>query len=117
MFDPNVRAIAQACAAASNWLWNFLVSRFTPQMFSKMGYGVYFFFASLTVCAFFFVFFLVPETKGVPLERIDALFATKPVWRAHGAVLEDMSHENFDVNSDEEDGEEVLTKEQQLEIP
>ncbi|EPS32285.1 putative quinate permease [Penicillium oxalicum] len=87
MFDPNMRSLAQACAAASNWLWNFLVSRFTPQMFTSMDYGVYFFFASLMICSIFFVFFLIPETKGIPLESMDGLFATKPIWRAHAHIL------------------------------
>jgi hypothetical protein len=87
MFDPNMRSLAQACAAASNWLWNFLVSRFTPQMFTTMGYGVYFFFASLMLCSIVFVFFLVPETKGVPLESMDQLFQIKPVWKAHPTIV------------------------------
>ncbi|KAJ5279752.1 hypothetical protein N7478_005124 [Penicillium angulare] len=87
MFDPNMRSLAQACAAASNWLWNFLISRFTPQMFSAMGYGVYFFFASLMLCSIVFVYFLIPETKGLPLESMDQLFEHKPVWRAHGEML------------------------------
>jgi MFS family permease len=87
MFDPNMRSLAQACAAASNWLWNFLISRFTPQMFTAMGYGVYFFFASLMICSIFFVFFLIPETKGIPLESMDRLFEIKPIWRAHGQIL------------------------------
>lgn len=82
-----MRSLAQACAAASNWLWNFLVSRFTPQMFTSMDYGVYFFFASLMICSIFFVFFLIPETKGIPLESMDGLFATKPIWRAHAHIL------------------------------
>ncbi|PYH87136.1 general substrate transporter [Aspergillus uvarum CBS 121591] len=90
MFDPNVRSLAQACAAGSNWLWNFLISRFTPQMFEKMDYGVYFFFASLMILSFIFVYFLIPETKGVPLENMDPLFEIKPVWKAHGIVLEQM---------------------------
>lgn len=87
MFDPSMRSLAQACAAASNWLWNFLVSRFTPQMFAEMGYGVYFFFASLMILSAIFVFFLIPETKGIPLESMDQLFATNPIWRAHTRVL------------------------------
>lgn len=82
-----MRSLSQACAAGSNWLWNFLISRFTPQMFAAMDYGVYFFFASLMILSIFFVFFLVPETKGIPLESMDLLFATKPVSRAHGIVL------------------------------
>ncbi|QKX60714.1 uncharacterized protein TRUGW13939_07860 [Talaromyces rugulosus] len=87
MFDTNMRSLAQACAAASNWLWNFLVSRFTPQMFTTMGYGVYFFFASLMMCSILFVWFLVPETKGIPLESMERLFEIKPIWRAHGQIV------------------------------
>ncbi|KAI1122018.1 quinate permease [Nemania abortiva] len=88
MFDQNTRSLGQASAAASNWFWNFLVSRFTPQLFNALGYGVYFFFASLMVLSIFFVFFLVPETKGIPLEAMDRLFAERPVRRAHGEVME-----------------------------
>jgi hypothetical protein len=43
-------------------------------MFTKMGYGVYFFFASLMLCSIVFVWFLIPETKGIPLESMDRLF-------------------------------------------
>lgn len=87
MFDQNMRSFAQACAAASNWLWNFLISRFTPQMFDTMDYGVYFFFASLMLISIVFVYFLVPETKGIPLENMDMLFELKP-WNAHSMVLQ-----------------------------
>jgi hypothetical protein len=87
MFSQNMRSFAQACAAASNWLWNFLISRFTPQMFAKMDYGVYFFFATLMLMSIVFVFFLVPETKGIPLEHMDMLFEMKP-WNAHAKVLQ-----------------------------
>ncbi|KAL2847977.1 general substrate transporter [Aspergillus pseudodeflectus] len=90
MFDPTVRSLAQACAAASNWLWNFLISRFTPQMFDKMSYGVYFFFASLMILSIIFVWFLIPETKGIPLESMESLFDKKPVWRAHAMLLKEL---------------------------
>jgi hypothetical protein len=97
MFDPNMRSLAQACAAASNWLWNFLVSRFTPQMFTAMGYGVYFFFASMMMISIVFVYFLVPETKGIPLESMDQLFDIKPVRHAHGKMITQLreSEEQF----------------------
>ncbi|KAL4791758.1 general substrate transporter [Aspergillus venezuelensis] len=107
MFDPTVRSLAQACAAASNWLWNFLISRFTPQMFSSMGYGVYFFFASLMICSIVFVYFLIPETKGIPLESMEALFDKKPVWRAHGMVIKELreSEEAFRHEVEEQGGD------------
>lgn len=64
IFDQNTRSLGQASAAANNWFWNFIISRFTPQMFLTMGYGVYFFFASLMILSVVFVWFLIPETKG-----------------------------------------------------
>ncbi|KAF9888866.1 hypothetical protein FE257_008235 [Aspergillus nanangensis] len=94
MFDANIRSLAQALAAASLWLWTFIVSRFTPQMFATMGYGVYFFFASLMIASSIFVFFLIPETKSVPLEAMDSLFKTKPVWRAHGRIMQELQEAN-----------------------
>ena len=63
-------------------------------MFLKMGYGVYFFFASLMLMGATFVFFLIPETKGVPLEAVDRLFAVKPVRKAHGVIMEELRVED-----------------------
>jgi magnesium-transporting ATPase (P-type) len=91
MFDQNVRTLAQAFAAANNWFWNFIVARFTPQMFQTMGYGVYFFFASLMIISVFFVWFFIPETKRIPLEAMDKLFSRSiPARKAHGIVMRDL---------------------------
>lgn len=103
MFDPNMRSLAQAVASASNWLWNFLISRFTPQMLSTMQYGTYFFFASLMLLSAIYVFFLIPETKGVPLERMDRLFEAKPVWRAHGRILQQLQEDEAEFRREIED--------------
>lgn len=62
-------------------------------MFTKMGYGVYFFFATLMICSVFFVYFLMPETKGIPLESMDRLFAVKPPRKAHGIVVAELRQE------------------------
>jgi hypothetical protein len=115
MFEPNMRSLAQACAAASNWLWNFLISRFTPQMFAKMEYGVWFFFASLMVLSIVFVFFLIPETKGIPLESMDALFESKPIWRAHETVLARLREDEERFRHDIEESGYSKTGEQQVE--
>lgn len=90
MFDQNTRSLGQASAAASNWFWNFIISRFTPQMFAAMGFGVYMFFASLMLLSVVFTFFFIPETKGIPLEAMDRLFEIKPVWRANGTIMEEL---------------------------
>ncbi|BEJ17147.1 hypothetical protein CspHIS471_0605480 [Cutaneotrichosporon sp. HIS471] len=73
-----IRSATQAFISASNWLFAFLIARFTPQMFASMGFGVYIFFASLMVASIPFVYFCVPETSGIPLEYMDELFAISP---------------------------------------
>ncbi|GKT92381.1 quinate permease [Colletotrichum tofieldiae] len=106
MFDQNTRSLGQASAAANNWFWNFIISRFTPQMFNAWDYGVYFFFASLMLCSAVFIFFLVPETKSVPLEMMDRLFEIKPVWRANKTIMAELADEpNFRRDSDDGLGE------------
>jgi hypothetical protein len=90
MFPQNVRTLGQAFAAGSNWFWNFMVARFTPQMFATMGYGVYFFFASLMILSIIFVWFLIPETKGIPLEAMDRLFEIKPRRKANTILMREL---------------------------
>ncbi|KAH8881472.1 quinate permease [Thozetella sp. PMI_491] len=103
MFDQNTRSLGQASAAASNWFWNFIVSRFTPQMFLTMQYGVYFFFSSLMILSVPFVYFLIPETKGIPLEAMDRLFEYRPVRKANDAIMTElrMQEEEFRNNAGE----------------
>jgi hypothetical protein len=84
-------------------------------MFLTMGYGVYFFFASLMILSAVFVFFLVPETKALPLETMNRLFEIKPVWKANDVVLEELKvqEEEFRraVLADEKDQTMVLQEE------
>ena len=60
----------------------------------KSGCGVYYFFASMMIISIPFVYFLIPETKGIPLESMDRLFAVKPTRKAHSTVhAEDTARE------------------------
>nr|POF03908.1 quinate permease [Quercus suber] len=97
IFDARTRSLGQASAAANNWFWNFIISRFTPQMFLSMGpsgCGVYYFFASMMLLSIPFVYFLIPETKGIPLESMDRLFAVKPCSKANKIIhAEDAARE------------------------
>lgn len=109
IFDQNTRSLGQTSAAANNWFWNFIISRFTPQMFLTMGFGVYMFFASLMILSIIFVYFLVPETKTIPLEAMDRLFEVKPVWKANKTIMEEIRaqdeefrHNAGDVHLDDE---------------
>jgi sugar porter (SP) family MFS transporter len=67
-----LRAMNVALAAATQWLFNFVVAQAVPHMLKtvgKNGYGTYFVFGSFCFGMYFFVYFLIPETKGLSLER------------------------------------------------
>lgn len=71
-----LRAMNVALAAATQWLFNFVVAQAVPHMLTNVGnkgYGTYFIFGSFCFSMFFFVWFLIPETKGLSLEKWVAL--------------------------------------------
>ncbi|KAL6849686.1 hypothetical protein ACO1O0_009229 [Amphichorda felina] len=72
-----LRALNVSLAAATQWLFNFIVARTVLTMqrtMGKAGYGMFFMFGSFDLLMFIFVFFFIPETKGLSLEKMDELF-------------------------------------------
>ena len=88
-----LRSLNVAVASATQWLFNFVVARATPNMLvavGRAGYGWVFLLLKRAVLAnrarafliygsfcfsmFLFVWFLIPETKGLSLEQMDELF-------------------------------------------
>jgi MFS family permease len=76
--SSRLRGFNVAVAAATQWLFNFVVARAAPVMLITVGgptgYGTYFIFGSFCFAMVFFVYYLLPETKGISLERMDELF-------------------------------------------
>lgn len=60
----------------TEWLSQFAVARASPSMISALHGGFFFFFAACITVMGVLVFFLVPETKGRTLERMDEVFGT-----------------------------------------
>ncbi|OIW32719.1 MFS quinate transporter QutD, partial [Coniochaeta ligniaria NRRL 30616] len=70
----HVRAISSTLGAATQWLMNLVIAKSTPYMISSIGYGTFIFFAVCVVVGGVYVWFFLPETKGVPLEHMSAAF-------------------------------------------
>lgn len=72
MFPNRIRASALAVAAAAQWLANWAVTTTFPSMASiglTFSYAVY---ATMALLSLLFVFFRVPETKGMELEEMNS---------------------------------------------
>ncbi|KAI0064842.1 general substrate transporter [Artomyces pyxidatus] len=76
IFPTGTRHYGVAVASASQWLWNFVISKITPTMNTDLGYKMYLIFASLNVSALVVFSLIVPETKGCSLEEMDIIFGT-----------------------------------------
>ncbi|KAI0756710.1 general substrate transporter [Daedaleopsis nitida] len=69
-----VRAKGVSLSTATNWAFNFLVGEMTPVLQEWIEWRLYPMHGFFCVCSFVLVYFLYPETMGVPLEEMDAVF-------------------------------------------
>ena len=77
IYPLRVRGRAMSVGTAANWLSNLIVALTFLTLTKSIGKpGTFWLYAAVTVGAWFFAWFLVPETKGKTLEQIEAH------WRA-----------------------------------
>lgn len=65
MFPPATRGKAVGVAIACNWLSNFVVALITPRMLHSITFGTFYFFLVFCLGLIVWVYFGVPETKGM----------------------------------------------------
>ncbi|GMJ08322.1 SUGAR TRANSPORT PROTEIN 8 [Hibiscus trionum] len=77
-FPLETRSAGFAFAVSSNMLFTFVVAQAFLSMLCRMQAGIFFFFAAWIVIMGFFTWFLLPETKGVPVDSM-----LEKVWKQH----------------------------------
>ncbi|KAG8159314.1 hypothetical protein KVR01_010975 [Diaporthe batatas] len=74
IFSLNVRAQGVGMAGQTQNIANAIVQQFFPLFLKDCGFYAFYMFAGINCLLVCYVFFLIPETKGVPLEEMDKLF-------------------------------------------
>jgi hypothetical protein len=74
IFPTATRHYGLALASATQWLFNFNLSKVTPQMINALGYKIFFMFAAINIGGMLTFSCIVPETKGRSLEDMDVIF-------------------------------------------
>ncbi|KAF1952716.1 general substrate transporter [Byssothecium circinans] len=69
-----MRTKGAAAATATNWLFGFVCTQFTPTGIQNIGYRFYIIFACFNLAFIGVVYFLYPETAGRTLEDLNAYF-------------------------------------------
>ncbi|THC94190.1 hypothetical protein EYZ11_006331 [Aspergillus tanneri] len=80
IYPLRVRALCVAVCTGTHWLLNFVLARSVPYMITNISFGTYFIFASFLTLSIPFVWFMVPETKGLKLEEVDEVFRDRTFW-------------------------------------
>lgn len=72
-----------ALCTAANWLWNFLISFFTPFITAAINYYYGYIFAGCCAVGVFVVFFFVIESQQRSLEEVDTMYVLGVVpWKS-----------------------------------
>ncbi|KAF3932648.1 hypothetical protein ABW19_dt0201310 [Dactylella cylindrospora] len=74
VFSMNVRAQAVAMSAQMQNVGNAILNQVFPLILSKIGFKAMYMFAGINFLLAIFVWFWMPETKGMALEDMDTLF-------------------------------------------
>ncbi|KAK1313213.1 Sugar transport protein 8 [Acorus calamus] len=91
-FPLETRTAGFAFAVSANMLFTFLIAQAFLSMMCKMRAGIFFFFAGWIVVMAAFVVFLLPETKGVPIdEMVERVWKKHPYWKR---FMEEEKNEN-----------------------
>ena len=72
IFPNEVRASGQAFGSLTHWVFAAIITNIFPYFSSQFGGApIFIFFMIMMVCQLLYVWFLMPETKGVALEDMD----------------------------------------------
>lgn len=72
IFPLKIRGLSMSLCILANYFFNFIIALFFPIFLSKLGGAITFnIFAIICLFSICFVYFLIPETKGISLERIE----------------------------------------------
>ncbi|GMY27457.1 sugar transport protein 13 [Fagus crenata] len=77
-FPLETRSAGQSVTVFVNMLFTFVIAQSFLSMLCQFKFGIFIFFSAWVLVMSLFTMFLIPETKGVPIEEM-----TERVWKQH----------------------------------
>ncbi|XP_038904141.1 sugar transport protein 13-like [Benincasa hispida] len=77
-FPLETRSAGQSVTVCVNMIFTFVIAQSFLSMLCHMKFGIFLFFSAWVLIMSLFVMFLLPETKGIPIEEM-----TEKVWKQH----------------------------------
>ncbi|KDP20877.1 hypothetical protein JCGZ_21348 [Jatropha curcas] len=80
IFPLEIRSAAQSVNVSVNMLFTFAVAQIFLTMLCHLKFGLFLFFAFFVVLMSIFVYYFLPETKGIPIEEMGQVWKTHWYW-------------------------------------
>ncbi|PRQ20917.1 putative major facilitator, sugar transporter, major facilitator superfamily [Rosa chinensis] len=91
IFPLEIRSAGQSITVAVNFLFTFGIAQTFLSMLCCFKSGIFFFFGGWVMVMTAFVYFLLPETTNIPIEKMDEVWGEHWFWkRIVGEVREDI---------------------------
>lgn len=77
IFPLEIRSAGQSITVATSFVFTFIIAQTFLTMLCHLKAGIFFFFGGWVVVMTLFVYYFLPETKNLPIEKVEM------VWRQH----------------------------------
>ncbi|XP_043719952.1 hexose carrier protein HEX6-like [Telopea speciosissima] len=81
IFQLEIRSVAQSITVAVGFLFTFIIAQTFLSMLCHFKSGIFFFFGGWVAVMTGFVYFLLPETKNLPIELMDRVWGEHWFWK------------------------------------
>lgn len=81
LFPLETRSAGQSIVVCVNLFFTALIAQCFLVSLCHLQYGIFLVFAGLIIIMSCFIYFLLPETKQVPIEEVCYLWAKHPIWK------------------------------------
>lgn len=82
-FPMRLSNLCVTLGTGANWLFNLIIAFAAPQIQARIGTSITFVWAGCLLLNLIFTFFCIPETKGMSIEEVDALYLSRcPAWQS-----------------------------------
>ncbi|KAL9383982.1 hypothetical protein Peur_024305 [Populus x canadensis] len=80
IFPLEIRSAAQSVTVSVNMLFTFIIAQVFLTMLCHLKFGIFLFFAFFVVLMSIFIYYFLPETKGIPIEEMGQVWTTHWFW-------------------------------------
>ncbi|KAF8671018.1 hypothetical protein HU200_050297 [Digitaria exilis] len=81
IFPLEIRSAAQSAVVVFNMVFTFVIAQVFLMLLCRLKFGLFYFFGAWEVVMTLFVYFFLPETKGIPIEEMDRIWAKHWYWK------------------------------------